>query len=252
LICRRNTDEKKGPAMTTGADLSKCLAFIGCQIHPPGTAGHHGHGRAHPALTIARQTGCGAMNIAQRVAEFLQVHDPAPCHWTVFSRNLVAKMLEEHNLPEELARFIPEAHISQARDVVEELLGLHPPSETLVRQISETVVHLAGLGHVILVGRAANIITQHMKNVFHVRLVAPLENRVDQVVSNSNLTRQAALDFIHREDAARKRYLREFFNKDPDDALLYDLVVNTARFSPEGAAKLIGATVLDWVKSIAA
>jgi cytidylate kinase len=237
--------------MTSGSDLAKCLAFIGCQLNPPGTTAHHGHSRAHPAITMSRQTGCGAMEIARRVAEFLQTHDPAPCHWTVFSRNLVAKMLEEHNLPEDLARFIPEDHISQVRDLVEDVLGLHPPSETLVRKISETVVHLAGLGHVILVGRAANIITQHMKNVFHIRLVAPVEKRMDQVVANSSLSRQAALDFIHKEDAARKHYLKEFFGKDTDDALLYDLVVNTARLTPGETAKLIGTTVLDWARSAA-
>jgi cytidylate kinase len=160
----------------------------------------------------------------------------------------VAKMLEEHDLPAKLARFLPEDRISRVRDVLEDVLGLHPPSEAMVRQISETVVHLAELGHVILVGRAGNVITRTMKNVFHVRLVAPLEDRAARVMARARMDREAALHFIKQEDAARRHYVREFFKEDPDDVLLNDLVVNTARLCPESAAELIGHAVLGWAK----
>jgi hypothetical protein len=184
------------------------------------------------------------------LADYLQVHTPAPCGWAVFDKNLVTQMLREHDLPEQLAQFIPEDRISNIRDLVESLLGLHPPSETLVRQVSETAIHLAEMGHVILVGRAAHIVTRHMENVFHVRLVAPLDNRVEVVVNRGQMDPPAARAFIEKEDAARRHYLKAYFGKDPDDVLLYDLVLNTARFSTEEAARLIGEAVVEWAKNV--
>jgi cytidylate kinase len=190
------------------------------------------------------------MSIARELAGFLQERDPVPCQWTVFDRNLVTKMLEEHHLPEHLSRFVPEDHISRIRDVVEEIMGLHPPSETLVRQIGETAVHLAEMGHVILVGRGATVITRHMKNVFHVRIVAPMEKRVTAVAAAHQLGREAALDKIKREDIGQRRYFKHFFGQDPDAVMLYDLVLNTARLSEQSAARLIGEAVLEWSKSL--
>ncbi|MCX6902664.1 MAG: cytidylate kinase-like family protein, partial [Verrucomicrobia bacterium] len=192
--------------------------------------------------------GSGAMEIAQKLSDFLQARIPGSCGWAVFDKNLVTKMLEDHNLPKQLAEFLPEDRISRIKDMMEEVLGLHPPSDTLIHQISETIVHLAELGHVILVGRAAHVITRQAQNVFHVRLIAPMEKRQAQVMARRQMAPEAALDFIKKEDVARKHYLKAYFRADPDDDLLYDLVINTARFSPEEAATLIGEAVLAWTK----
>ena len=134
-------------------------------------------------MTLSRQTGAGAMGIAGELAEFLQTRTPAPSQWMVFDKNLAEKVLEEHKLPKEIASFMPEDRVSAIHDAVEEMLGLHPSSRTLLHLTTETILHLAELGHVILLGRAANFITRRMKNVFHVRLIAPLEKRLEQVMT---------------------------------------------------------------------
>src|SRR6185369_11998039 len=98
--------------------------------------------------------------------------------WMIFDRNLVEKVLEDHNLPGRLAKFMPEDRISGVSDTMDELFGLHPASWILVRKISETILHLAEMGNVIVIGRGANVITSKLSHVFHVRLVGSLENRV--------------------------------------------------------------------------
>ena len=80
-------------------------------------------------------------------------------------------MLEEHSLPKSLARFMPEDRISEVSDTMDELFGLHPPSWDLVHKTSETILHLAQLGHVIIIGRGAKVITAKLDGVLHVRLV---------------------------------------------------------------------------------
>src|SRR5262249_7397219 len=134
------------------------------------------------AVTISRQTGCEAAAVAAKLAEYVQARTPEDeAQWTVFDKNLVERGLEEHNLPQRLGRFMPESWSSEVEDTIDELFGLHPSSWILVRQTAETILRLAKLGNVIIIGRGANIITAKLDSVFHVRLVASLESRIRRI-----------------------------------------------------------------------
>lgn len=232
--------------MKNVAGLERCFTYIHCQLKPaeagPQTARTT---RRPPSVTLSRQTGAGGHAVAEKLAACLQARSATNAvPWTVFDRELVERVLHEHNLPKELARFMPEDRVSAIRDMTEEYLGLHPDSTTLVRQTTETILHLAELGHVILVGRAANVITARLPNVVHVRLVAPLDFRVSQVQRAQGLDAKAAREFVEKTDEGRRRYARHYFQADLDDPLLYDLVLNTGRMSPDQAAALIAQAVL--------
>jgi cytidylate kinase len=197
------------------------------------------------AVTISRQAGSGAHAVAEKLASLLQAHTPKDaCPWTIFDRNLVSKVLQEHHLPERVANFMPEDRTSEIADTMEELFGLHPPSWLLVRKVTETILHLAELGNVILIGRGAAVVTANLSHVFHVRLVSALEKRLQRIQDLEHLSRKAALERIEREDHGRVRYLKKYFKADVDDPLLYDLVINTDRIAHDLAARLIADAVL--------
>ena len=155
------------------------------------------------------------------------------------------KVLADHQLPARIARLVPEDRISQTEDILYDLFNMRPTAGLLLKQTAETILHLAELGNVIIFGRGANVITARLPGMFHVRLVAPLESRVEQRMRKvKNLSRKAALQAIQIEDLGRKRYLKQNFNQDIDDPLLYHLVVNTDFFTPDAVAQLIGEFVL--------
>lgn len=233
--------------MNIGANIDKFHTFINLQMNPHSRHQFTGP-QYQPAVTISRQAGVNAMVIAEELAELLHAHTPAANPWMIFDKNLAEKVLEDHQLPKEIAKFMPEDRVSAIHDAVEEILGLHPSSRTLLHLTSETIMHLAEFGHVIMIGRAANVITQHMKNVFHVRLIAPLDKRVTHLMSHRQLTDKAAREFIQKHDQSRKHYLKNNFHADIDDNLLYDLVINTARLSHGEVAHLIANTILHWGK----
>jgi cytidylate kinase len=130
-------------------------------------------------------------------------------------------------------------------EVLDELLGNHPPSVILVQQTAETVLRLAQRGHVIIIGRGANLITSGMENVFHVRLVGSLQKRIAHVQHTHGLDTKAAVELIHFEDRGRHRYLKKHFNADPDDPRLYHLVINTDLIDYDKAAGMILDAALD-------
>lgn len=232
--------------MSEMVGLDKCLSFISCQLQPGRATAELTGKVTRRAITISRQCGCGARVIAGQLAEYLQKHDKqSQCPWMVFDRNLVEKVLEDHNLPKRFEKYMPEDKISEITDIMDELFDLHPSSWTLVHQTSETILRLAELGNVIIIGRGANVITARLKHVFHVRLVAPLEKRIERIQQTENLTAKAAARFIEKEDAGRKRYLKKYFDADIDDPLLYHLVINTGAVSCEQAVRIIGDAVLN-------
>lgn len=228
--------------MKTDIGLDRCLTFINCQLAPSRPARKPATPKM--AVTISRQAGCGAQVVAEKLAALLLASAPKDeCPWTVFDRNLMEKVLEDHHLPARLARFIPEDRLSHLHDILHNLFEFRPPSDTLVQQTSETILHLAELGHVILIGRAANIVTAKLPNVFHVRLVAPLEKRIEHAHRFYNLSRDAAREFIEREDQGRERYVKTYFNARIDDPLLYHMVLNTGLLSFDEAAHIIAEAV---------
>ena len=191
--------------MNTQYGLERCRTFINAHLQSAGKVAAAAQGDVpRRVVTISRQTGSGAHAVAEKLAACLQALSPAhACPWTVFDRNLVEKVLEDHNLPQRLAQFMPEDRVSEIADTMDELFGLHPPSWTLVRQTSDTILRLAELGNVILIGRGATILTRKLDYVLHVRLVGSLENRVQHVQELEHLGREAALNIIRREDRGR-------------------------------------------------
>lgn len=207
-----------------------------------------------PFITISRQTGSGGITIGEKLVNYLRGHEQKKTicpSWTLFDRNLIETVLHDHNLPMEFAKFMPEDKVSETKDMVEELFGLHPSEWALAHKTSETILHLAQLGNVILVGRGANVITRKFLSTgFHVRLVGSLEMRIRHVQDYYHLKRDDAASFVKKEDEGRKRYLKQNFDKDIDDSLLYDVVINTDFISYDDAAKMIGDQTLCASKTI--
>lgn len=228
--------------MWNNIGMERCLSFINLQLSPG--LRQQREKRVQPAITVSRLTGAGGHTIAGKLAEYLQANVPGHAPWTVFDRELVQKVLEDHHLSKRIAEFMPENHRSMVTDMFEEILGLHPSDWTLVQQTAETIMHLAQMGNVILVGRGASVVTCKLENAFHVRLVGSLEKRIEQVQKVYGFDQKAAADFVHREDKGRKRFLKEHFEQDADNPLLYHLGINTDRVSYDEAARIIGDAVI--------
>jgi cytidylate kinase len=229
----------------TNIGVEHCTSFISSQFQSGGTAGVEAEAGVRRAVTISRQAGCGALAVAEKLARYLQEHSSKhAASWKVFDRNLMEKVLEDHDLPARLSQFLPEDRVSFLEDIMADLLQTYPPSQTVVRQTTETILKLASVGNVILIGRGGNIITARLPNMFHVRLVAPLEERIEHSHESYGMTRTEARKFCLREDSGRERYLKKYFRADVNDPILYHLIINTGLVGYDDAAKIIGDAVL--------
>ena len=198
-----------------------------------------------PIVTLSREAGAGAVTIGELAARLLNQTpaDPDAPPWTVFDKTLVQRVIEDHQFPEALRRFLSEEIRPGITSAVEEIFGLHPSGWRLAEHTTETILRLAHLGNVILVGRGAHLITAKRHPAVHVRLVAPLELRAAHLAEYYHFTPDEALRFARQADQGRRRYVKRYFNADIADPLHYTLTINTGRIDYAGAAQLIAEAV---------
>lgn len=203
-------------------------------------------GTVGPAITISRQTGIGAEEISKYLIEYLDARlKNKKEQWVYFDKNLIKKVMEDHNLPEHFVKYLNDIDSSEMSTAFSEILGLTPSKVKLLHKTSETIHQLAKIGNVIIVGRGANIIADKLKNCLHVRLVAPMEHRARQASDLYSKDHKMEMAFIKKEDTLRKAYIKKYFHKDIDDPLLYHMVLNTWRLTFEETAETIGNVVIN-------
>ncbi len=197
-----------------------------------------------PCITLSRETGAGADLVGEELVNYFSLLENRNlCPWTVFDKNLIEKVMEDHHLPSLLERFLVEDKLPHIQTAVNEMLGLHPSVTTLFKKTTETINNLAGIGNVVIVGRGANIIASRMHNAFHVRLVAPLEDRIKHIMDILEMDRREAIFYVRKEDAARRNYLMTYFHRNVEEPLLYHMVLNTHDLGHDGAARVIVRSV---------
>jgi len=126
--------------------------------------------KVYPCISISRDTGAGAQAVCKELITILDSKSETnENRWTFFDRKLIEKILEDHHLPEQISKYLVEDKYDYVSSAVNEVLGLHPSQWTLLHHTTETVLQLARMGKVIIVGRGGNIITSKLKNAFHVR-----------------------------------------------------------------------------------
>ncbi len=199
-----------------------------------------------PCITISRQTGTRADIIGNKLVEILNKYSfNDGIDWTYFDKNLIEKVVEDHNLPPTLVNFMDEDKVDNLKNAVNEIIGVGPSGWTFVRQMSETILQIAKLGKAVIIGRGGNVITSKLKNVFNVRLVAPIEQRSRQAQVAYDLPNyHSALEFVKKEDASRRSYLKTYFLREIEDPVLYHLVLNTSVIDYDETAELIANFVI--------
>ena len=227
------------------------LLVLEARLQDPHAMGARQHVDVRPFVTLGHETGAGATTVGHLLVTLLDqsFHEPDQ-GWVFLDKNLLAHALATQHLPERLADYLPEDKISEIKSVIGELVGLHPPLWELEHQVSEAILQLANVGRVIIVGRAAYLITRLLPGGFHVRLAASADVRVERIMKMLNCDLGTAVTHILDTERARRRYVRTRFGRDIDDPHLYDLVINTDQMTPMAVAHLIVEALRDRVAAL--
>ena len=122
------------------------------------------------------------------------------------------------------------------------------PSEYL-KHLTRVIGTIGKHGNAIIVGRGAGYILPP-ETTFRVKIVAPLEYRIQSMMRIRNLSRPDAEKYIEKRDGDRIAFVKKYFQADAMDPLNYDLVINTEKVGIEGAVDTILIAFRDWTKKM--
>jgi len=183
-------------------------------------------------VTVSRQAGSRGTYFASLLADelgFTRLHREiidAVCKSTGFRRRIV-KNLDE--------KFRGDLDV-----MVEGMIsGQSVDPGDYVRYLFQVVLSMARLGGVVLVGRGGNFILGPRRG-FHIRIVAPREQRIANLVKHKNVTREVAASEADRVDSERCELIAKLFDEDIDDPRHYDLIINLAYVDLE---TMVGPTI---------
>ncbi len=187
--------------------------------------------RFHPFLAISREVGASTDEMAPQIAGRLG--------WDVLNRDLLDFMAEKYKTSRGMIEFVDETTSSWLFEVFGKWLsGRIMTQSEYVAHLGRIVVMAAHHGSVVFVGRGAQFFLPRERGVA-VRVVAPLERRIERVMLSRSLDENHARKYVEQTDAARREFVRRYFHRDVADEHLYDLVVNLQYVDQDEAVELI-------------
>src|SRR5215472_15325643 len=143
------------------------------------------------AITISREYGSGGGEIASRLASYL--------NWKLVDHEIIVQAARELGIPNAEAEEYDESSEGIVRDILTSVSEISHPS--LMRGIDAQVYHEAVsrvitgavmVGHVVVVGRGAQVLFADRRDVLHARIVAPHHLRVAYVMQREGLDAKTA------------------------------------------------------------
>lgn len=208
------------------------------------------------AVTLSREYGSGGGEIAARLAHRLA--------WQLIDHEVVVRVAQTLHVSEEEAEAYDERVESVAARVLNSLRLMQPlvpvavdvpltmDSRAFHEARCQVIDGAVATGHVVIVGRGAQAHLAQHRDVFHVRIVAPLEARVAYVMRREGRTEAAARARILQKDEERRRYLQTFYRRQPSEAHLYDLIINTGILDLDSAVDVIALALERKARRLAA
>jgi cytidylate kinase len=174
-------------------------------------------------ITISRGSYSMGKTVAQKVAEQLG--------FELISQNLVFETSDRFHIPKKTL----EAAIHDAPGIFEQH---RHTKEIYLAYIRSTLVEMVAKGNIVYHGLAGHILLKRLPHVFRVRITASIENRIARKIKEGLSEQQAKIKILE-DDEQRKKWTRAIYHAEPNDGMLYDLVIGIDKFSIDDAVEMI-------------
>jgi cytidylate kinase len=181
-------------------------------------------------ITIEREYGCGAAEIARVLAQKLG--------WKLWDRELTAEIARVANVDPTAVSMCEERVDSSFQRLVKVFWRgsyersahmEHQPfgPDRMVEVGEEVMKDIAERGNCVIVGRGAPYFLRERSDAFHVFLYAPRAEKLRRVENQGTKPRDAE-DLVDTVDRERAEFIKRYFNADWPTRALYHLMINTA------------------------
>lgn len=190
--------------------------------------------RVAPFITISREYGCEAMAVAELlVPKLADMEGLTGAPWQIYGRQILETMSEHERLSMRLVEALDVHTRSGIEEFFDTLLGKSPPDIRVLKHLVRTERALALIGRCIILGRGGVLLTAGLPGGIHVRLVAPEQWRLKNLVARFNWDEHKARHFLHEEENGRHSFFHKYLGQDVNNPLHYHLILNAFHLSRE-------------------
>lgn len=184
-----------------------------------------------PFITISREAGSGGRPIAEMVARELK--------FELYDKKFLEEIAKSAKIKTELIRSVDQKARGALTDALQSVLNPEYISDvTYLHHVTKVVVTRAQKGKVIFLDRGANFIAP-ATSALRVRIQAPYKSRVGWAVKEESISVNRAKEIIAKHDTERKKFVRQYFNKNISNANYYDIIINNRDMTLENVRDLI-------------
>ncbi len=174
-------------------------------------------GEIRPFITISREAGGGAKPLAQELVNALNQTVDSAHRWSSWDRELVEKVARDCQLSESLIEHLEESNHSWLTSFLTSLsMGEDADEARVYGRVAATIRALAQAGRVVIVGMGSVFITHRMPGGIHIRVTAPLEQRIGFMMESHQISHDAAVARIRELEKNRARFYKRYW---PNESL---------------------------------
>ena len=177
-----------------------------------------------PIITISRGSYSRGKDVAEKLARQLG--------YECVSREIILEASEQFNIPE-----IQLVHaIEDAPSILDRLTR---GTERYVAYVRAALLKRVQNGDVVYHGFAGRLLLRDVSSVLRVRIIASIDDRIQEVVKRDGVSEDQARERIARADEERQKWARHLYDVDPRDVRLYDMVVQIGPMTIDDAVGTI-------------
>ncbi len=196
-----------------------------------------------PVITISRDYGCPGRRIGKYLTEIINQklkREHKKEEWRLISKEILEESAKDLKLSSQHINDLQKYKNRSFFDHITEFFSSeYYLSDTKINNTIANFIHTAGTqGNVVIVGRAAEAITKNFKKSFHVKLIAPLNWRIDIISNSLNISKSEARKEIIEMDKRRNKF-RHYFEGDKPDEEFYDAWFNCKEMTDDEIVELI-------------
>ena len=177
-----------------------------------------------PIITISRGSYSRGKEVAEKLARKLG--------YECLSRDILLEASEQFNIPE--IKLIRAIH--DAPSILERFTH---GKERYVAYLRSTLLKHVQKDNVVYHGLAGHYFLQGIPHVIKVRIMADLEDRVQEEMRRENISAEEARHILRKDDDERRRWGIQVYGVDTWDPKLYDMVLHIKSLTVDDAVDLI-------------
>jgi len=196
--------------------------------------------QAGPVITISRMTGCDGREVAASLVSRLNIKYNTS-KWRWIDKDIIYHAAHELRTDtQRVETYYQGLSMNEMSEMIMAFSGSFVTDSSVKKAIREVVLTMAREGHAVIIGRGGVSITQNIPGALHVRLVAPLPWRVENVKKKKGMLAEKAEKYVAETDEKRSKLITEFLDRKPVSLdALFDVTLNRSSFSIDQLSELL-------------